>query len=167
MSDQELRDALRSLPRHGASPGFTRRVLSRCERSRLPLSLLRSLRPAPVVAVVLALALAIAVPFVLPVADGPESAPAAAGSRFAEARPVGARAAEPRREQLRAERARLAAELEELKRLAASPDPVLYVGGDDRYELVLDVERMAAARADRSGRPLPAGVRTTGRNGER
>lgn len=163
MSDQELRDALRSLPRHGASPGFTRRVLSRCERGWLPSSLLRTLRPAPVAAAALALALAIAAPFVLPVADGPE----VADSRAAGKRPAGASITEPRRERLRAERARLAAELEELKRLATSPEPVLYVGGDERYELVLDVGRLAAARADRSGRPIPATYRTTGRDGER
>ncbi len=167
MSDQELRDALRSLPRPGASPGFTRRVLSRCKRRRLPPSFLRTLRPAPVVAATLALALALAAPFVLPVADGPESAPAVSDPRAAEGRPIESGSAEPSRERLRAERARLAAELEELKRLAASPDPMLYVGGDDRYELVLDVERMAAARAGRSGGPVPATYRTTGRDGER
>jgi hypothetical protein len=55
----------------------------------------------------------------------------------------------------------LRAELEELRRMtedlteswAETSDPVLYVGGDDRVEVVLDIERLAA---EQRGRAVPA-----------
>jgi hypothetical protein len=131
MNDDPLREALRSLPRQRAGEGFTRRVLERIDSTppaRHGGAVLRWAAAAGVAGLLITGALSL---------PGPET---------------------NRRQHLReleAERARLASELDELKRLAGtddSVDPVIYLGGDDRIDLVLDVGRLA-----RQGTAVPAG----------
>jgi hypothetical protein len=136
MTRDPLREALRSLPRERAGADFT---------SRGP-GLFRG-RPAW-----RAVAAAATLAGLLAAAGGvtlsrfgrpPDAAP-----------PAGRRA---RLERLQAERARLAAELQDLKQMADTTDPVIYLGGDDRVDLVLDVGRLARDQRDRrAGRIEPA-----------
>lgn len=137
----ELRAELRALPREGAGEGFTERVLERLdEPARGPAALPGSRSPWRLAAAA-ALAALLLGALVWRLGPAPETEPARPG----------------RRDALAAEHASLAAELDEIRRLAEAPVPVLYLGGDDEVELVLDLAELAAAR-DR-GRPLPADYR--------
>ena len=141
MNDDRLREALRSLPRHRPRPGFARRVLRAARED--------ARRPGPrrgawataaltTAAAAAAAAVLLGVLGLLPDAGGGATAPGSAREAVAI-------------EELRAERARLATELEELKRLAgdlrSAPEPALYLGGDERVDLVLDLGGLAAGRA--------------------
>jgi len=129
MTDEQLRDALRSLPRHRASEGFTDRVLDRLgqthrgtEGDGLWRRLQETVGPAGRAGRWAAVAAAVALAAVLPMAVRHDQLPPDTESRQAV------------RE--------LRSELEELKRLAAdtqAENPVLYLGGDDRVELVVDL----------------------------
>lgn len=134
-----IREALRSLPRTRADDDFTERVLERIEgRGGLR-------RPRVPVAVRWATAATLAAAAVL---AGSISWSGAAGGRAAE------RERRTRIEALEAERLRLAAELEEIRRLASSlrePAPVLYLGGDDEVDLVIDLDRLAQERPAGTG----------------
>lgn len=133
-----LREALRSLPRARPADDFTDRVLERAgtARRRPPVPVpVRWAAAATLAAVVLASVLAW---------------PGVAGD------PTGERERRARIEALEAERLRLAAELAEIRRLAASlrePTPVLYLGGDEDVDLVIDLDRLARER--------PAGIGAT------
>ncbi|MGD2116267.1 MAG: hypothetical protein PVG07_14525 [Acidobacteriota bacterium] len=182
MTDQDLRRALRSLPRHRASSGFTGRVLKGCDRaspsarSRLglgpfpwiPTRIPTWIRPSGPITAGAAGALMLLILLVLliraaspPALQRPTGVPEQDAVAAAATGPA---LDDPRTERARLERARLRAELDELKRLAEDlnetwaeeTEPVLYVGGDDRFELVLDVQRLAAEQA---GRPKPAAYR--------
>lgn len=191
MNDQQLRRALRDLPRHRPADGFARRTLARLDESRAPAAGPRSghslgwtLGRAAAVAAMLVAAAVILTR--LPVAHrqpAPDvrstavSAPAQADpGDLGAGRTAASADRSPERQaalrELRAERDRLAAELDALKRqfrtgtagsgpsgLGAAPgsgnearfdapsgDPVLYLGGDDRVDLVLDLGRLAAER---------------------
>lgn len=140
-----LGEALRSLPRHRAGEGFTERVLDRLgepaelrartrAHTRVNRRLWGGLRLAAAgLLFAVGLVVALAAGRVLP-GGGPTPAPAEA-------------ARQARRESLEAERARLAAELAELRRLtselAEESAPVLYLGGDEEVDLVLDLGRLA------------------------
>lgn len=139
----ELRSALRSLPRETAGEGFTDAVLDRLDRSPAAGADRAAWRLAAAAALA-ALALAALVWNLAPRA-GSTSTPAPGPARSA------------RIDVLEAEHARLAAELEDLRRLAEPPAPVFYLGGDDEVELVLDLG--ALARGEDPARPLPAGYR--------
>jgi hypothetical protein len=125
-----LREALRTLPRHRAGEGFTERVLDRVgEPARARRVWSAPLRLAAAALVVAAGLLGVlAAGRILPGAGSP--APA-----------------EARRQTLEAERARLEAELAELRRLTTElredSAPVLYLGGDEEVDLVLDLGRLA------------------------
>ncbi len=153
MTDEELRDALRSLPRHRASEGFTDRVLDHLEqtrRSRKPDGLWQRLRsvvgPAGGTFRWTAVAAAALLAALLPTAVRHHRPPTDADSRQAV-------------QELRSE-------LEELKRLAAdtqTDEPVLYLGGDDRVELVVDLADPMGpwAPASLGGRRASPGARPT------
>lgn len=149
MTDEQLRDALRSLPRHRASGGFTDRVLANLDHSKRTAdggSLWRRLQGADGPGASrrrwAAVAVAVILAVLVPIAVRQSKAPPAADSRQA-------------LQELRTE-------LEELKRLAAEPeadDPVLYLGGDDRVELVVDLRD---PMGESLGAPLgdgPSGLR--------
>lgn len=152
-SPDTLRQALRALPRARPSGGFTERVLERADvrrRSFLPSggALRRPtaavLGAATVAAALVAGALALAPP-------GPRTEPPAERERRA------------RVETLEAERRLLASELDEIRRLASSlrePAPVLYLGGDEEIDLVVDLDRLVRERS-------PGGAYTTHYRGRR
>jgi hypothetical protein len=145
LASDPLAAALRALPRESAGEGFTARVLARLDRAPAP-----GRRPPLAVAAAATLAslgLGALVWALLSSGQlaGPPYRPGPEPTRRA------------RLEALETERARLAVELEEIRRLAAEPAPVLYLGGDDEVDLVLDLAGLAEAR-DR-GRPLPADYR--------
>ncbi len=159
MTRDPLREALRSLPRERAGANFTPRLMARlAEERRLPA--LWSLRgrlswrstwQTAAAAVVLAGLLA---------AGGVALSRLAGGSEAGGAIPAAPASRRARIERFEAERAHLAAELQELKRMADTEDPVIYLGGDDRVDLVLDVGRLARQYRDDDGRRVePAAYR--------
>lgn len=126
MSDDSLRELIRELPREQARPGFTTRVLARLDQPD-------AARTRPRRAWALAAALTLSA---MAVFGGLRwQAESRAHQRDAAAR------AELAAMQL--EHARLAAELEALRREPGSRPPVVLVGGDERAELVIDLDRLA------------------------
>ncbi len=126
MEDHRLGDLLRELPREHARPGFTARVLSRLDapedrrfhgRPRLAL--------AGAMAAVAAVAISAGV-----LRDRP------AGSE----RPIETTEAQRILRELRAEHGRLEREFHEI-----SEPPVLYLGGDEEVDLVLDLRNVQDA----------------------
>lgn len=143
--------ALRDLPRERAAPGFTRRVLAGIDRrpaSALRTALdpggarshrLRLAAASAVTALVLAGAVALALTLSTPRRE---------------------RASEPERavrlRTLAAERDRLADELAEIRRLSREPLPVVYLGGDESVDLVVDPQVLSElARRGRNENPRP------------
>ena len=127
MSQDPLHDALRSLPRSAASPHFTTRLMARTrEVSRAnPLR-----RPAYAIALTVMAAITATTHFVL----------------------------EERRERTRlellAEQQQLVHELAELKALASESSGVVYLGGNDEVDLLLDLGTTANAQARPAGASL-------------
>lgn len=137
MRDERLTQALRELPPERASPGFTSRVLARLDEPEAHPREMRLSRLS--LAAVAAAALLVAV---------------ALGARHDRLPGSGGDAAEARAllEEIRAEHERLERELSELE-AASSGAPVLYLGGDESVDLVLDVGRVPERPA---GRVQPA-----------
>ncbi|HYH47147.1 MAG TPA: hypothetical protein VEG34_15815 [Thermoanaerobaculia bacterium] len=138
MEDGRLDRLLKELPRIPASPGFTGRVLSRLdqpagERRRGTWGLLWPRLALPAAA--------------LAVAFG-----AVAVTHQVRAERVRSEAAEVRQllDEIRQEHGRLEDDLRELDHLAA--EPVLYLGGDDDFDLVVDLARVP----EPSGAPVHA-----------
>jgi hypothetical protein len=147
MEDGRLDRLLKELPRVPASPGFTGRVLSRldqpaggakraeraerAERGRWGLLWPRLALPAAALAVALG---------------------AVAVTHQVRAERVRSEAAEVRQllDEIRDEHGRLEDDLRELDHLAA--EPVLYLGGDDDFDLVVDLGRVP----EPSGAPVHA-----------
>jgi hypothetical protein len=119
MEDQRLGEILRELPRPTARPGFTARVLHRLEAPprRRPSS-----RPAWAGALVLATALILAAGVLV---DARREAAEAARARQA-------------LQEIRAEHGRLEREVQEL----SAPPPVMYLGGNENVDLVLDLGKV-------------------------
>jgi hypothetical protein len=117
---------LRELPRERAGADFTARVLARLDepppRRRLPLAAIG-------VAAAAALGLALV------------AGPLRTGGERAESRREAAAEARRLLEELQREHRALASELDAL---AAEP-PVIYLGGDEEVDLVLDLSRVPAA----------------------
>lgn len=128
MNDDPLSRELRRLPRPGASPGFTERVLRRLEGApAAPRRAAWRRRLAPAAA---AAGLAVAV---------------AAGAwllRAQERSEARARAAA-----LRERHHALAREIEDLRALQRDTAPVLYLGGDERVDFVLDLASLVETRS--------------------
>jgi hypothetical protein len=122
MEDHRIGELLRELPRERARNGFTARVLERLDAGEAG-------RPAlfwrPVAAFAAAILAAVAIPAGLLM------------DRAADRERI--RAAEARQilEEIRAEHGRLERELEEI-----SEPPVLYLGGDENVDFVLDLRRV-------------------------
>lgn len=123
MEDHSLGRLLRELPRETARPGFTQRVLARLDE---PAKIAASPR-------VWRLRLAVAATALLAVAS-------AGLVRYEQSRKA-ERAAEARQalQEIRAEHDRLERELRSL-----SEPPVIYLGGDERVDLVVDLDRIPA-----------------------
>jgi hypothetical protein len=163
LQDDHLERLLRSLPREGAQPGFGNRVLRRLEdreldhRTRRPVAVPALALSAAVVAALLA---ALIVPrgsdLMAPRRSEPLNPPLAAnpGSRSLGPAPVGRASAAPAARldrsqarqllhQLRHEGAALEHELAGLRR---SDDSVIYLGGDDDLDMVIDLKRVPEVR---------------------
>jgi hypothetical protein len=125
MSEDPIGAALRNLPRERAGADFTARVLARLDhpfRRRPRLALRLALGAA-------ALAAAVALPLAFD-----HSRPASRPDRAA------------RLEALLREQERLVAEVEALKLLSEGSAPVVYLGGDEETDLLLDLDRLARRR---------------------
>ena len=138
MNDDRISSALQTLPREEAGPGFTAAVLQRIEeppRRTVP-------RPWAMAAVAAAVLLALGL-----------------GWREWRHQQEQERAV-AQLEVLLAEKQELEEELRSLRRLASQARPVVYLGGNERVDLVLDLARFQ----DRGGWPpdlaTPAGRQT-------
>ena len=120
MKDHRLGELLRELPREHARPGFTARVLNRLESPERTPAIPR-----------LALAGALAA-FV-----------AVGASMLMDARQEAMETARARQtlEQIRAEHLRLAQEVRDL----SAPPPVVYLGGNEKVDLVLDLGKVGGS----------------------
>lgn len=125
--DANLRAALRGLPAPTPGPMFTARVLARLDRSLRPTPPRRRSIPAWLTA---AATMAVIVGGVWGVAVGRQ-----------------AWQQEKRRAALRAESAAIARELAELHEQVAAPAPVVYLGGNEQVDVVLDVSSLPIAAA--------------------
>lgn len=128
MEDHRLGDLLRELPREQARPGFTARVLERLDLSgKSPERISRRQRPFR-----LALAGATAMAIVTTISAG----------ILMDRRTESIQAAEARRmlQEIRAEHGRLEQEVQEL-----SQPPVVYIGGNEDVDLVLDLGRASGS----------------------
>ena len=133
MNDQRLRSALRELPAAAPRPGFTTRVLARLERPPRR----RQGRPLP--------AWVTAAAAVTLLAGGLWGA--AAGRQAVQQ--------QRRRAALQQESAALAHELAALRAEAAKPEPMLYLGGTEQVDVVLDLSSLPVAAT----MSAPAGTR--------
>jgi hypothetical protein len=123
VNDQRLREALRGLPPPAPGPAFTARVLARLDgRAAATAPWRRRVRVAAMAAAAAAVLL---------------------GTVW------GSRAAlrQQRAAALRTETAELARELEALRQAAERPAPVLYLGGNEEVDLVLDLSTLPLAAA--------------------
>lgn len=133
MEDHRIGDLLRELPREQARNGFTARVLHRldAEGAGWPALLWR-----PVAVFAAAALAAVAIPAGILI------------DRTADRKTTQAAEARQILEEIRAEHSRLEQELEGL-----SEPPVLYLGGDENVDFVLDLRRVPEAQ----GEVRPAG----------
>ncbi|HEX4962673.1 MAG TPA: hypothetical protein VF173_17690 [Thermoanaerobaculia bacterium] len=123
---REIAELLRELPREQARPGFTARVLERLDEPRR-IDLRGNFRFA------LATAAAVLVAFAISAGVLMERGSGARKQREA-------LAARQTLEELRAEHGRLEQELKEI-----SEPPVVYLGGDERVDYVLDLRKVRHA----------------------
>lgn len=128
MEDHRIGDLLRELPRERARSGFTVRVLERLDAGEAgrPASLWR-----PVAVFAAAAFAAVTIPAGILM------------DRAADRKAIQAAEARQILEEIRAEHGRLEAELEGL----AEP-PVLYLGGDENVDFVLDLRRVPEANGE-------------------
>jgi hypothetical protein len=132
MEDQHLGQLLRELPREQARQGFTARVLARLEAPPSPRMTWRwQPRLAAAVAVVVALTSGLIY-----------------NSRLEAERAAKVARAQQILHELRAEHGRIKKELEAL------PDaPVLYLGGDEKTDLVIDMGQVRSAQSAQDIQP--------------
>lgn len=116
---RQITDLLRELPREHARPGFTARLLEKLEKDR----------PAPWWASRLSLVSAVTALAALMVSAG-----VLTDWRLSPRRSVDTAEARQILEEIRAEHGRLERELREI-----SEPPVVYLGGDEQVDLVLDL----------------------------
>lgn len=129
MEDHSVGRLLRELPRETARPGFTQRVLNRLDAPAEDAPLRAGWRPRLAMAATTAMAVIVAT-----------LAISAGVVRYEQSRDA-ERTAEARRllQEIRAEHGRIEQEL----RALAEP-PVIYVGGDERMDLVVDLDKVPA-----------------------
>jgi len=147
LRNEPLRDALRRLPAETASGDFSARVLARLDDPP-PRSAI--LRLAPVAGMLLLAAVAFPMAWHLmnpaPEVPGPASA-AAQPAPTASPPPSADRAAQRARARaelaaLRAEGQRLDQDWRQYRRLAREVEPVLYLGGNENVDVLLDLQRV-------------------------
>jgi cytochrome c-type biogenesis protein CcmH/NrfG len=136
--DLALRQALGRLPAEQASEHFTQRVLDGLENRQATKVGMSSTR---VVGVVVALA----------------TVGLALGLWIRAQSPTDPPAQQKSTQQLRLEYESLQEEVESLRSLAAQPPPVLYLGGDSRIDLVLDLGQVDPRATQPDIRPAAIG----------
>ena len=136
--DLALRQALGRLPAEQASEHFTQRVLDGLEHRQATKVGMSSTR---VVGVVVALA----------------TVGLALGLWIRAQSPTDPPAQQKSTQQLRLEYESLQEEVESLRSLAAQPPPVLYLGGDSRIDLVLDLGQVEPRATQPDIRPAATG----------
>jgi hypothetical protein len=126
MEDHSVGRLLRELPREAARPGFTQRVLARLDKPAKSAALSTGWRLRLAMSAMTAIALLVVV--------------IVGAVRHEQSREAG-RAAEAQRllQEIRAEHDRIEQELR-----ALSEPPVIYVGGDERLDLVVDLDKVPA-----------------------
>ena len=136
--DDKLRSALKSLPRERAGAGFTAGVLGRLEERQRPAAAFRGAGRWPLLAAAAVLLLAVTL-----------------GARewwhFHQQQQATARLAG-----MEQERQVLVAELAELRRQVAGAQPVVYLGGSNELDLVVDLAQ--ARRAGLRPEDIPRGL---------
>ena len=144
MNDETLRRALQALPRSEADAGFTRQVMARLpEQSPSNRLAPRFYWGLAAVAVVTALIAAVAVPSFLR-SGGPTSSSLQA-SRNELVQPV-TDPEDDRLQRLLTERQAIVLELQRFRRESESGRPVLYLGGDESVDFVVDLAEVARRR---------------------
>jgi len=140
MKEEELRSLLRSLPRERASEGFTNEVLGRLDVAKRPVY--RQPRYALAAGLVLLVA-----------------------GWFGAGRWQDVRKAEQTRQRIQA----LRTELEQLRNgvtLLRDLAPVLYLGGDEDVDLVIDMRHLVNTGRGESARPVSYDDKSKMRKGE-
>ncbi len=138
MNENRLSEAFESLPREQAGPAFTTAVLRRLEAPPRR----RALAP---------LRLAAAVACLLAVVLGGHQLWNESQRQQSLAR----------LEVMRVERRALEVEMRQLRRMAADARPVVYLGGNDDLDLVLDLSRLASRGSRGEMRPASFDSETT------
>jgi len=140
LRNDPLRDALRRLPAETASEAFTTRVLAHLD-DKAPRSRLRRLAPVTAMLVVAAVA--------LPTAWHLMNADAEVRPQIASTAPPAAVLHASQRARALEELASLQADREQLNRdwrqyrnLALGVEPVLYLGGNEKVDVLLDLRRV-------------------------
>jgi cytochrome c-type biogenesis protein CcmH/NrfG len=126
MEDHSVGRLLRELPRETARPGFTQRVLNRLDEPAEAAPLRAGWRPRLAMAAMAVIVATLAI--------------SAGVARYEQSREA-ERTAEARRllQEIRAEHDRIEQELR-----ALSEPPVVYVGGDEEVDLVVDLNKVPA-----------------------
>ncbi len=170
INDETLRRALKSLPRVESGAGFARRVMNRLpERPAAPRSLPRLYLGLAAITLATAVIVALTIPGLLRThTPMPRSAEVAAGlqagdqprpaqlSTRAGAGKLAQRVAtseDPRLHRLLAEREAILLELQRFRRETEAPRPMLYLGGDESVDLVVDLAAVAHRRPASSTHP--------------
>lgn len=157
MTEDKLRDLFAQLPPHVARPGFSARVRARVQR----LSPERDPRRCRWVSMLVASAAGVL--FLVGVAVwAPRlvSPPRRASTSGASTKtPVGLEQARLRLEALRRERELLERQRVRVQMLLAEASPVVYLGGTERFDLVLDLSREVGHKAAPKGRLMNPPVR--------
>lgn len=130
-----LDQALAQLPPERASERFTERVLEGLEHRRP--SLLGASRPRLTSAMVALVAMGLGL-----------------GLWLRSHSPIETTAQQRSPQQLRSEYQNLQEEIAALRSMAALPPPVLYLGGDSRVDLVLDLGQLESEATNRDIRPV-------------
>lgn len=162
-NSSDLQDALRALPREGAPHGFTGQVLARVHRHRAT----AAGRPLWVSGPMLAVAggvflLVVGVGLVLQASGTERESSVAADPAVTAGRgplEAGNRAGTAARlRELQSEQQRLLADAQRLRDEIEGEEGVIYLGGDDSIDFVLDLGELARSRAPREGAPrvMPA-----------
>lgn len=148
-SQEKLERALSDLPGLDASEGFTDRVLTRLDGQDRGSGFARR-RPAALAWALLAASIVVALSITILL---PSTNPSRHG-RPAAAEPPSSPSDMARAARLRDEHRRLREDLQALRALIDENPPVLYLGGDDRVDLVLDL--LPVAEPGEVGRLRPA-----------
>lgn len=144
MRNEPLRDALRLLPAETASKDFNARVLARLDDTP-PRSALLRLAPVAGMLILAAVALPAAWHFMnsTPEVEQPAAGPAIIAATSPQADRASQRArARAELAALRAERQRLDRDWRQYRRLAHEVEPVVYLGGNEKVDVLLDLRRV-------------------------